>query len=180
MQHTNRFLLFVASLIPGAGHMYLGLMKRGLHLMVLFFCLFSFSVSFDLFFFTSLIGVAAVVVWFYSFFDCHHLHHRIAAGESVPDEGFLTTFGVALLLIGTGGFALIGNIFSFLNRFLIGGVLRTLSNLFFPLLLIALGLLILYQTKRRSDGQEPLHFDRFFKKSDGADPDSEPYDTAQP
>ncbi len=63
MQHTNRFLLFVASLIPGAGHMYLGLMKRGLHLMVLFFCLFSFSVSFDLFFFTSLIGVAAVVVW---------------------------------------------------------------------------------------------------------------------
>ncbi len=30
MQHTNRFLLFVASLIPGAGHMYLGLMKRGL------------------------------------------------------------------------------------------------------------------------------------------------------
>ena len=176
MQHTNRFLLFVASLIPGAGHMYLGLMKRGLHLMVLFFCLFSFSVSFDLFFFTSLIGVAAVVVWFYSFFDCHHLHHRIAAGESVPDEGFLTTFGVALLLIGTGGFALIGNIFSFL----MGGVLRTLSNLFVPLLLIALGLLILYQTKRRSDGQEPLHFDRFFKKSDGADPDSEPHDTAQP
>ena len=180
MQHTNRFLLFVASLIPCAGHMSLGLMKRGLHLMVLFFCLFSFSVSFDLFFFTSLIGVAAVVVWFYSFFDCHHLHHRIAAGESVPDEGFLTTFGVALLLIGTGGFALIGNIFSFLNRFLMGGVLRTLSNLFFPLLLIALGLLILYQTKRRSDGQEPLHFDRFFKKSDGADPDSEPHDTAQP
>lgn len=50
MQHTNRFLLFVTSLIPGAGHMYLGLMKRGLHLMVLFFCLLSFSVSFDLFF----------------------------------------------------------------------------------------------------------------------------------
>lgn len=113
----------------------------------------------------------------FSFFDCHHLYHRIAAGEAVPDEGFLTTFGVALLLIGTGAFALIGNLFSFLNRFLMGGVLHTLSNLFFPLLLIALGLLILYQTKKRSEGQEPLHFDRFFKKSDGSGSDSEPHDS---
>lgn len=65
-KRKNRFLTFLFSLLPGAGHMYLGLMKNGVSFMGVFF----FFV-----FLASWLEIGALiyvipVVWFYSFFDC--------------------------------------------------------------------------------------------------------------
>lgn len=62
----SKFLTFWFSLLPGAGHMYMGFMKMGLSLM---------SVFFFLIFISSLLDIGSILfvmplIWFYSFFDC--------------------------------------------------------------------------------------------------------------
>lgn len=71
-------LLFLTSLIPGAGQMYMGFRKRGLSIMLLFFALFAFSAA--TFGFSWMI-IFLPVIWFYSFFDVHNL-------KSLPEEDF--------------------------------------------------------------------------------------------
>lgn len=71
------FWTFCFSLIPGAGEMYLGFMKRGLSMMCLFLGWFAFcgATGFN-------IGMCILpVIWFYSFFQVHNL-------VSLPDEEF--------------------------------------------------------------------------------------------
>ena len=62
----SKFLTFVFSLLPGAGHMYMGFMNMGVSFMSVFF--------FTIFLSTWLnIGPLLFVlplIWFYSFFDC--------------------------------------------------------------------------------------------------------------
>lgn len=62
----SKFLTFVFSMLPGAGHMYIGFMKIGLSFM---------SVFFFLIFLSSWLNIGPLLfilplVWFYSFFDC--------------------------------------------------------------------------------------------------------------
>ena len=71
------FWTFCFSLIPGAGEMYLGFMKRGVSMMCLFlgWSMFCAAIGF---------GSGALllpVMWFYSFFEVHNL-------VSLPDEEF--------------------------------------------------------------------------------------------
>lgn len=71
------FWTFCFSLIPGAGEMYLGFMKRGLSMMCLFLGWFAFcgATGFN-------IGMCLLpVMWFYSFFQVHNL-------VALPDEEF--------------------------------------------------------------------------------------------
>ena len=71
--NPNKFLCFLFSLVPGAGHMYLGLMKRGLSFMSMFIaCIFGFIFFIDLWAFqviAGIFGLALPVVWFAAFFD---------------------------------------------------------------------------------------------------------------
>jgi TM2 domain-containing membrane protein YozV len=64
LKHSKRVATFF-SLVPGAGHMYLGLTRQGIQLMVLFFSTFFIAASFDLQF----LAVFLPVIWFYSIFD---------------------------------------------------------------------------------------------------------------
>lgn len=73
----NRFLTFCFSLLPGAGEMYMGFMKAGLSLMLLFV----FAIMIPTFLRLDELVVLAVVVWFYSFFHANHL-------ASLNDEEF--------------------------------------------------------------------------------------------
>lgn len=62
----NKFLTFIFSILPGAGHMYLGLMKMGLCYMSLFL---------GICFLGSWLNIGpslfvAAIIWFYAFFDC--------------------------------------------------------------------------------------------------------------
>ena len=71
------FWTFIFSLMPGAGEMYLGFMKRGVSTMLVFLGWLTFCgmTGFD-------VGVIlAPVIWFYSFFTVHNL-------VSLPDEEF--------------------------------------------------------------------------------------------
>lgn len=61
----SKFLTFCCALIPGAGQMYHGLLKRGLSMMLLFWGIIAVSVLL----YIPVINFALPIVWFYSFFD---------------------------------------------------------------------------------------------------------------
>lgn len=64
MKHSRGVALFFA-LMPGAGHMYLGLIRQGIQLMLLFFSIFFMLTSFNMDF----LMVFLPIIWFYSIFD---------------------------------------------------------------------------------------------------------------
>lgn len=88
-RHASGFIRLVLSLAPGVGHMYLGLMNRGLQLMVLSVIgsMLIFAVHPVLFAFF----ISGVV--FYSVFDAREAHLRMRGGESVPDV-LLVNWGI--------------------------------------------------------------------------------------
>ena len=71
----NSFLTFLAAFIPGAGQMYLGMMKRGVILMALFAFFVFLSATF-----LSIFAIALPVIWCYAFFD------TINAKNCTPEE----------------------------------------------------------------------------------------------
>ncbi|NLK38108.1 MAG: hypothetical protein GX299_08500 [Epulopiscium sp.] len=64
---TNKFFTFVFACIPGAGHMYLGMMKKGILLMSIFMGLGGITAFMGMGFFLSFLPV----IWFYAFFDTY-------------------------------------------------------------------------------------------------------------
>ena len=78
MQKKRKGLwLFICSLIPGAGEMYMGFMKQGFNIMFLFWAIVGIAGGFSLGFMT----IFLPIIWFYSFFNVHNL-------KSLPDEEF--------------------------------------------------------------------------------------------
>ncbi|HKL99860.1 MAG TPA: hypothetical protein VJZ06_08135 [Mobilitalea sp.] len=75
----SSFLAFICSLIPGAGEMYIGFMKKGMSLMLMFWGLIFFSVWLNM----GALMFGMPVLWFYSFFEVHNL-------RAMPDELFMT------------------------------------------------------------------------------------------
>lgn len=77
IRKKSSFLTFCFSLLPGAGQMYMGFMKRGSSLMAFFFLTI---------FLSSWLGLGPLmflmpIIWFYAFFDTHNL-------RSMPDDEF--------------------------------------------------------------------------------------------
>ncbi len=66
----NGFLTFIASLIPGAAHMYMGLMKYGVSLMSVFVLFVAAAGNLRGLWF---MAAAAMILWFYSFFHARNL-----------------------------------------------------------------------------------------------------------
>ena len=79
IRKKSSFLTFAFSLIPGAGQMYMGFMKRGVSLMSSFFLFIFLGAWLQL----GLVLLVLPIIWFYSFFDTHNLH-------STPDDEFYT------------------------------------------------------------------------------------------
>lgn len=73
----SSFLTFIFSLLPGAGQMYMGFMKRGLSLMAGFFLIIFVSTWLNI----GPILLILPLIWFYAFFDTHNL-------RAMPDEEF--------------------------------------------------------------------------------------------
>lgn len=85
----SRFWLFLFSLFPGAGHMYLGLMRMGLSFM------FGFMLSIALTSITGLdvLAVFPIMLYIYSFFHANNIGSMDdAAFEALEDE-YLLGFG---------------------------------------------------------------------------------------
>lgn len=111
MKNQNHKILALSfSIIPGAGHMYLGQMEKGIQLMIALFLTLYLSDFLHL----SLLLMFAPVLWFYSIFD---IFHRVSnPSENNEDKGntFFVEFfqksqlsgkvgkilGVALIVVG--------------------------------------------------------------------------------
>jgi len=153
----SAFWATIFSFIPGAGHMYLGIMDRGLQLMLAFFGIIIIT---NLFYSAEFLSILTVIVWFYSFFDCFHIRKKIERGEDVVGEHIfnfdfkkVNTNQVGIGFVALGGIVLLNEIFSQLlyasNRIQISTeVLRTLRNLTFPVVLIVIGFIILNKAKK--------------------------------
>ena len=79
---NNRKIIAIGlSMVPGAGHMYLGLLRQGAQLMALFFLTMFITDWLHL----SLLAFILPVLWFYSLFDAYHLLEEESDGLR-PDE----------------------------------------------------------------------------------------------
>lgn len=66
----NGFFTFIFSLLPGAGEMYLGFLKQGASIMILFFGVCVVSSMFS----NGALMLLLPVIWFYSFFHVHNIN----------------------------------------------------------------------------------------------------------
>lgn len=80
------FLAFVFSFMPGAGEMYLGLMKKGIVIMAVFSGCFMLSA----FIRNGIFACLMPIVWFYSFFDTMNLRHLTEEQKIQHENRFLT------------------------------------------------------------------------------------------
>ena len=74
----SSFFTFCFSMIPGAGEMYLGFMKRGLSIMGFFSIVLFIAAWLNL----PVVLFAVPIVWFFGFFDTHNI-------KAMTDEEFL-------------------------------------------------------------------------------------------
>lgn len=76
----SKSIVTALSIIPGAAHLYLGLMTRGLQFLLIFFgiIILSYELLGSLFFFTP-------VVVLYAFFDAHNFYNIYAVDEEIYD-----------------------------------------------------------------------------------------------
>ncbi len=77
IKRKGKFLTFCFSMLPGAGHMFLGFMKQGISLMSAFFGICSLSAYLNM----GPLLLILPVLWFYSFFD-------VINKNSLKDEDF--------------------------------------------------------------------------------------------
>jgi low temperature requirement protein LtrA len=158
LKYSKKTALFF-SLLPGAGHMYIGLIKQGIELMVLFFFIVFISHSFNFDFFNIFIPV----IWCYSIFD---VKTKIDQGENAKDDdlpifksnsfsqSFLnnnTEKYIAYILILMGIFSLIDNIFvPFINRYVDYELIRFVKDLIISIVLIGIGVFMIKGKNRHS------------------------------
>ncbi|UOR13427.1 hypothetical protein [Halobacillus amylolyticus] len=100
--HRNNMLTILLAIFPGAGHLYLGLQKRGIQLMLFFLLSIYILDVLRLSVFLFLIPI----LWFFSFFDALQQMNRVQQGE-VNDQPVIKNFlqqkrriGAALLVLG--------------------------------------------------------------------------------
>ena len=83
MSKFKKFLFFLSSLIPGAGHMFLGFMKRGLLLMTVYFIDIGLSMILNGFL------VFMPVIWFYCLFDAWNKFFLSEEERRNVDDSFI-------------------------------------------------------------------------------------------
>ncbi|GKX31836.1 hypothetical protein SH1V18_43160 [Vallitalea longa] len=186
----NKFWAFVLSLIPGVGHMYLGLMKKGLYFLLLIIsCMFLADVSYQ----TPIVALLGIVIWFYSFFDAYHIRKRIDNNEDILNTDIVSNkilkinikkkyIAYGLIIIGV--YLLFNYLLLDINSCLELTYVqrRTISRIVVPIILIIGGLLLLKRIKKTvmNDEQElddnryiTDEYDDFNKKNNGENYESE-------
>lgn len=139
-KEKSKFLTFIFSLLPGAGHMYMGFMKMGLSLMAAFF----FSI-----FLSSWLNIGPLLfvlplLWFYSFFDCMNKRYSTDEEFLLLEDNYLFSFdelvkidksvlkkhklftGILLLLL--GGYLIWNNLIHVLSRYMSDEVFNAIND----------------------------------------------------
>ena len=86
-QNVKPFLMFLCSLLPGCAHMYMGLMKRGIQLLLTFLLLIGFATT--VYGLEFIVIPVIVVLFVYSFFDGYSIYRNIKEGKTVKDENVM-------------------------------------------------------------------------------------------
>lgn len=82
-QKRNGFLTFCFACLPGAGQMFLGFMRRGISLMVMFFGVVGLASLLRM----DILLLAVPVIWFYAFFDAMNKHAlSVEEINAIPDR----------------------------------------------------------------------------------------------
>lgn len=161
MERRNRFLTFLTALIPGVGYMYLGLLKKGLQILVLFLLIKPVFSILDLNFLSSILQLS---IWVYTFFDTFNTANKIDRGVVVEDSDFIFNkyseprlerhmlnkrFGitVAWTLIIVGTIAVLNKIF--VNNDIYALIKNYINTYFFPVILVLTGVYILVKGRDR-------------------------------
>ena len=165
-RRKSKFLTFCFGFIPGAGHMYLGLMTKGLLLMTVFFFTLSFAITSAMVLGIEwlpglLIPTVCVVNFFYSIFDSLALANEINAGRIVRDADFsevrllaeriVSKTRIIGLTLVTVGFISLLNMFSNTLEYFIARYFDfhfSLMSLVVPVLLIMMGLYMLQKSRK--------------------------------
>ena len=158
------------SLIPGAGHMYLGLMKKGLQFMFTFFSIVMIT---DLIYSARSFTILNIVVWFYAFFDAYHTRKKLESGKKVDEDLFQELrldsakpkyVGIGLIVL--GGIVLMQQValeILSLGIIVIPPYIKiAIINSIFPILLVGMGIFILRGSKAKDiKPKEDFGFDDF-------------------
>ena len=143
---NKRITTLALSIIPGAGHMYLGYQKRGLLFMAGFF----FTIFFMGWLNLSLLVFILPLIWFYSFFDTYHTLN----GKEVEDmelESILPKIKhkyIGIGLIAVGILLIFQNmIFPIIQRYFIYEVRLYLQTTIVSLIFIIGGIKMLQKKK---------------------------------
>ncbi len=171
----SSFIAFICSLIPGAGEMYIGFMRRGLSIMVIFWGLILTAVWMNMD--SLLFGMP--IIWFYSFFETHNLRSLPEEILSVTEDDYFTLFGLkadkakhlqskyrnvfALVLIVIGCSILWNNMYDILMHILPDYIRQSLFSIgyYFPRLfigfvIVALGFRLILGKKQELDMEDRL------------------------
>lgn len=109
---ANPFLTFIFSLIPGAAHMYLGLMIRGSQLLLAFLVSLFLAISAGI---EALFIPLCVLVYIFNLYDSYHCRKLISLGVGVEDEPILKSiklnaYTLGIGLVSVGGLYLLGQL----------------------------------------------------------------------
>lgn len=161
IKKKSKALTFICSMLPGAGHMYIGFMKIGLSFM---------SVFFFLIFLASWLNIDELLfilplVWFYSFFDCANrasldeeqislledkylfsLDKLVKLDKDVFEKRRLATGALFLLL---GVYLVVDNLEQYIPRQL-RNLMRHAPQVIIGLVIIAIGVRLIWGKKRES------------------------------
>lgn len=161
-KQNKKVIAMVLSIIPGTGHMYLGLQRQGLQLITLFFMSFFLTDWLRV----SLFMVIIPIVWFYSLFD---VMNKASGTDPQEDDDVLlvswfkggspliknTSKFIAYILISIGGFLLFDRIIMpEIDRLIRWNIREYLQTVIVALLFIIGGIKLLAGGKRPSNTLE--------------------------
>lgn len=181
------FLLFVASLMPGAGELYMGFRKMGLSIMALFWGCIAMASFFSL----DAIIFFLPIMWFYSFFNTHNLKslseeefHSVEDKLILPVDGFVknkeqfikryrNAVAILLIFIGAASLCNIGSnwLYQILDPdqyYFILSIVRQVPAIVLSVFLIVFGIHLIRGKYEELENEETAHAVEP-KKGDNAD-----------
>jgi len=166
-QNARPFAMFMCSLIPGCAHMYLGLVKRGVQMLMAFTLSIGIASTFHILSFV--LVPLTIVIYVYSFFDGYSVYRNLKAGKVVEDESIIegleplrkllsNGYWIGLVLLILGAFSIFQNVIRLdiindsVHRFI-----REVDNFIPAVLLLGFGIfLMLKGNKQRKVNKEEL------------------------
>lgn len=173
LKQRSKGATVLCALLPGAGHMFMGFMKRGVSFMGLFFLIL---------FLSSWLGIGPLmyllpVLWFYAFFECINMAWASAEEFSLLQDGYLFQSGNlpminsvpsrrwafygGILLVFLGIYLLFSKIASEFYNCMTDYAVRVLSSvvslfpqIFFGIVIILIGIRLIVGKKKELENRD--------------------------